>query len=455
MNATRDTVRRRRAGGRGWLLVPVVLLAAGLWAVVTLPSAPPVEPLADLGLDPAAIAAAEAYAAPRRAWALVGWVVRLAVPLLWVALPAGRRVLRRVAGPRERSPWRAGLVAVVVLGTADLLLLPANAWLGHVREVEFGFRTAGLASWLRDWAVAVGLELGLAAVLVAALFAVLARRPGRWQGPVLAVGATLVVAGTALLPLVVTPLFLDAEPLGEGVVRDRVVRVVEDAEQALGRELGTPTVEVVDASRRTTRRNALVTGLGPTLRVQLFDTLVADELADDEARATLDAARATGGRAAAAEPAADDLELTAVIVAHELGHAVRADTLRAAALGAAALVPGVLLLDRLLVSRRVNRLVDSRSPTDPRLASVLVVAAVLVGALVTPMGLAVSRQVEHAADAFALEAGADPAAQAALHRSFVTRDLSPPDRPWWVMVLFSTHPTPAERIARAQDASAG
>ena len=59
----------------------------------------------------------------------------------------------------------------------------------------------------------------------------------------------------------------------------------------------------VDASRRTTAANAYVTGLGPTKRVVLFDTLL-DRYSRDEVR---------------------------VVVAHELAHVRHRDVLRGVA----------------------------------------------------------------------------------------------------------------------------
>ena len=81
----------------------------------------------------------------------------------------------------------------------------------------------------------------------------------------------------ALAPVVLDPVFNDFTPLPEGDTRADVL--------ALAREAGVSVGQVfsVDASRRTTAANAYVTGLGPTKRVVLFDTLL-DRYSRDEVR---------------------------------------------------------------------------------------------------------------------------------------------------------------------------
>ena len=60
------------------------------------------------------------------------------------------------------------------------------------------------------------------------------------------------------------------EPLPEGETRRDVLALADAAGVSVGE------VYSVDASRRTTSVNAYVNGLGPTKRVVLFDTLLAD-----------------------------------------------------------------------------------------------------------------------------------------------------------------------------------
>ncbi len=395
----------------------MILLAAGAWGLLTLPRAPAVVggAVPEEAFDPELLAFLADYRLPGRLIAPVGLLVRLALPLAFVVTKPGRRVLDRLAGPRDHSPARAALVAVVMLGVADLVLAPINFWFGHVRETRFGFRTAGPLDWVRDFAIAVGIQLMIVAVGAALVAWGIRRWPTDWHWRAMAGGALLTLLGSMVWPLLVTPLFNATAPLPEGELRDRIEALVVVA----GFDASLP-IEVLDTSRRSTRVNAFVLGIGPTMRVQVNDNLLAEN--EDQ---------------------------TVAILAHELVHARNVDALRATVLGAAVLLPALLLIRRFVDDDRVNHLVASRSASDPRLVAAGIALLVVLEFVVTPIGLALSREVEAAADQGALELGADPDAQVALHRRFVIEEFSSPDRPAWVEIFFATHPSSVERIRRA------
>src|SRR5581483_1410970 len=87
-------------------------------------------------------------------------------------------------------------------------------------------------------------------------------------------------------PVVLEPLFNRFEPLEDETLAENL--------RLLSQRAGVPVREVLvaDASRRTTKVNAYVSGIGRTRRVVLFDTLLA----------------------------ATDPPAVQVVVAHELGH---------------------------------------------------------------------------------------------------------------------------------------
>ena len=138
---------------------------------------------------------------------------------------------------------------------------------------------------------------------------------------------------------------------------------------------------VADASRRTNALNAYVSGLGPTRRIVVYDTLLRE-----------------------APPA----EVEAV-VAHELGHAKDRDVLTGTligALGAAAAVCAIYLLGSWTgLLRRAG--VDSI--TDPRAIALLLASPLSPGSSPAPLQSLVSRRIEARADAHALALTDDPA----------------------------------------------
>jgi STE24 endopeptidase len=170
----------------------------------------------------------------------------------------------------------------------------------------------------------------------------------------------------------------------------------------------------VDASRRTTAANAYVTGLGPTKRVVLFDTLL-DRYSRDEIR---------------------------LVVAHELAHVRHRDVPRNVAY-AAIIAPALALA--------VQRLSWALSPEreTPATLPALALAAALVGGPIGVIGNRLSRAVERRADQFALELAGAPEAFVSFERAIALQNLADLEPPWWVSRLLSTHPPTAERIGAA------
>src|SRR5690606_38708989 len=140
------------------------------------------------------------------------------------------------------------------------------------------------------------------------------------------------------------------------------------------------------ASRRTRAVNAYVSGLGPTRRIVVFDTLLAQ-----------------------APPAAAES-----VVAHELAHARHRDVAGGPLLGArgaAAMVVGWYLLGGW---GGLLRVAGAGSVTQPRAVALLVAVATVAGVLAAPAQALVSRRVEARADAHALALTGDPAGFAAM-----------------------------------------
>ena len=78
----------------------------------------------------------------------------------------------------------------------------------------------------------------------------------------------------------IVPLFNKQTPLQEGSLRDKI----QDFAEKVGFKLD--NIYVIDGSKRSTKANAYLTGLGPKKRVVLYDTLI-DELTEEEIVAVL------------------------------------------------------------------------------------------------------------------------------------------------------------------------
>jgi STE24 endopeptidase len=307
-------------------------------------------------------------------------------------------------------------LTALVLGVGALVRLPLSAWRGWAYERRWGFSTQSLRAWFSDLLKGLVLGAALTGVGLVALIGSARAWPGWWP-LVAAPGAALLTLVLSLLaPLLFERVFNRFWPL-------------PDAELARGlRELseraGVPvrTMLVADASRRTRKHNAYVSGLGPTRRLVLYDTLLEDVPAG---------------------------ELRGV-VAHELGHRRFRHVAAGTLLGMAGAAGAVIVLWGLLSWPWLLSAVSASGPGDPRVVPlVLLVLWVLeLGAL--PFETWLSRRWERTADRFALELTGDGEAFEQMQRRLALANLSDLDPPPLLYALLFTHPTPPERIAAAR-----
>lgn len=353
----------------------------------------------------------ESYRSWARVLFLAGLAAELAVLglLVWKARPLAAR-LGRLGRGRVRTAVLVGTAVVVAVWGAGL---PFGA-VSHVRRVDHGLSEQGWGGWLRDRAVSLGVESVLVAIAVAGAVWLAARLGRRWW--VAGAPALVAVAAAVVLaqPLVLEPLFNRFAPLPDRLLAAEV----EELAARMGVDVD--DVLVADASRRTTTANAYVTGIGPTRRVVLYDTLLDGRFTRGEILS---------------------------VSAHELAHVGERHLWKGLGWFALLAVPGVLLLARLTEHRG--------GLGDPALVP-LGLAFVVVYLLVTqPLANAVSRRYEAEADWLALQATGDPESAVSLERRFVTTSLSDPDPPEWVTYWLGTHPPPLERIAMAAATRAG
>jgi STE24 endopeptidase len=316
------------------------------------------------------------------------------------------------------GPWWARTLELValVLGVSTLVRLPLSAWRGWAHERRWGFSTQTLGGWLLD--VAKGLCLGAVLTGVGLLGLVWSARVwAEWWPAVAAPAAALLTLVLSLLaPLLFERLFNRFWPLPDAALAHDLRELSERA------RVPVRTILVADASRRTRKHNAYVSGLGPTRRLVLFDTLLEDSPVG---------------------------ELRGV-VAHELGHRrfrhVAIGTLLAMAGAAAA----VLALRVVFAWDGLVAAAGADGPGDPRIVPLVLLVLWLLELLALPWETWLSRRWERAADRFALELTANGAAMEEMHRRLALANLADLDPPPFLYVLLFTHPTPPERIAAAR-----
>ena len=167
--------------------------------------------------------------------------------------------------PRRSARFVLGALLVVL---SALVRLPLSIWLGLTHERAFGFSRQSGRDYALDRVKGIGIGALLTGLGMAGLVGAAVVFPSSWP-VVAAIGAALLVLLLSFVaPVVLEPVFNRFRPLEDAELRSAVLQLADDA--------GVPVREVLvaDASRRTTKLNAYVSGLGATRRVVLYDTLV-------------------------------------------------------------------------------------------------------------------------------------------------------------------------------------
>lgn len=212
--------------------------------------------------------------------AIIGLFYGLAVAffLLNTGLSARMRTTaERISG---RKPLQTALYGVQYIMITTVLLLPLSVYSGFVRERRYGFSTQSLGGYVSDRFIGLAVSLVLVCVLLVLLYGAIRRAPRTWWiwGAGVSLGFLAVIA--FISPVYLAPLFNRYEPLDDGALKDRVL--------AMARANGVPADEVYqyDASKRTTKISANVSGVFGTTRISLNDNLL-DRGTDAEIEAVM------------------------------------------------------------------------------------------------------------------------------------------------------------------------
>lgn len=224
----------------------------------------------------------------------------------------------------------------------------------------------------------------------------------RWWIPGAAAFVGLAALFTFISPYTVT----DAHPL-------RDPQLAADAKR-LAKQEGVSGVPVVvqDVDEYTDAANAYTTGLGPSRKVFLWNTLLDGRFTDGEVR---------------------------VVMAHEFAHQTRDHLPKGIAWYALFAFPGAYVIAR--ATRRRGGM------GKPEAIPLALLVLVVLNLAATPLENVISRHMEAEADWVALETTKDPASGQKLFQNFAKTSLGDPNPPTLAYLWFDGHPTLMQRIA--------
>lgn len=290
--------------------------------------------------------------------------------------------------------------------------LPTDLYSTFKLEARFGFNKTTWKLYLTD-----KLKGFLLAILIGLPFLWVVLRLMEATGSYWWIWTFFFVSGFELLmviayPTLIAPLFNKFEPLPEGELQNRILRLAEQV------GFKTNGIFSMDGSKRSAHSNAYFTGIGKAKRIVLFDTLIA--------QMTIDQGLA--------------------VLAHEMGHYKMKHIRRMLVVQIIFLFFGLYILSLLLNYRPLFSAFGLDNPSN---AAALVLFSLLAGPatfFLGPLINLLSRKHEYEADRFAVETLRNhrPMEEALINLTVKNlSNLTP--HPWYSAYHYS-HPTPTERI---------
>lgn len=285
--------------------------------------------------------------------------------------------MRNIARRFSFWPWAStGIYAVFWLVAGFVLGLPAEYYVGFVREHAYGLSTQDFKGWSVDELKDLGVDLVIIPLIMCVLYAIVRRLGARWWIWASVGGFFLSLLLLMVAPVFLSPIFNDYQPLPSGQVREAVLSL------ARANRIPTGHVSWFDASKQTTRVSANVAGFLGTTGVNLNDNLV-NKTSLPEIKAVL---------------------------GHEMGHFVLNHGLRLTIYLSLVIALGLFFVHLTMdwaLARWGGRLkLEGRE--DPAALPLAILVLSTFFFLMTPVMNSIVRQAEAEADAFGLNAAREP-----------------------------------------------
>jgi Zn-dependent protease with chaperone function len=282
--------------------------------------------------------------------------------------------------------------------------------------------------WLWDWTKAELLQIALALLVVTLLFALIRSKPRSWWLFAWLGAIPLSLFLGLIAPWYVDPLFNKFRPLQE--TNPQLVESIVSLTYAAGHPVPRSQMFLMEASAKTNAINAYVAGLGPSKRIVIWDTSIRKTKPEE----------------------------LLFIVGHEMGHYVLGHVLKGFAYFFALLFVALFLAYRLLqwtVAHWGPRW-GIRAQSDWAALGALLLLFNIMSFFGEPIGNAISRTQEHAADAYGLQLiqGFFPNANEVAAHSFQVlgeEDLDDPNPPKFIVLWLYSHPPLNDRLRFAHD----
>ena len=358
---------------------------------------------------------------------IVGTIYGLVVLLVILYLGIVARFRDWAEKATKYSFLQALIVVPLFLLITTVLNLPLDAY-GHSVSRQYGLSVQGWASWFADAGKGFFVSAVIGVVVLWLMILIIRKSPRRWWFyfwfPAYAI-SLLVVYGS---PWVIDPLFNKFEPLEKH--NPELVRHIEELSARSGLAIPPERMYAMLASEKTTELNAYVTGFGASKRIVVWDTTI-KKMSQPE---------------------------TLFVVGHEMGHYVLNHIVYGVALLAIGLFIALYVIYVIAnwTLRRFGARWHIREMGDWAVLPMIFLILSIVSFFSSPIGNAISRQMEHNADIYGLEIthGINPDDQENAAHAFQVLGEVSLDYPYssrFLTFWYGSHPSIPDRVRFAHN----
>lgn len=335
---------------------------------------------------------------------------------LWLMLHTGMSArLRDQVNELTKNSF--GRIAVYYASLALSLLaftLPVYIVGDHFLEVAYQQERQSFFVWLLGRLFDTTLDIIVTVPGLWIIFQLINRFPKWWGALLFAVLVPVTIARIVLSPIALDQMKQGFQPLPEGALRERLVRIANKC------GIEKPVLLVEEVRPYTSELNAYVTGMGDIVRIVVYDTTL-DSLKDDEIE---------------------------VMVAHEIGHYRMNHLWLRSAVGLIWI--GIVLAVVSPLAPGMVRLLPKRwgiqGLGDIAIIPAAWMACFITNLMVSPLTHGFGRYMEQQADLYALEQTKNPDAMIRELRTYARLNVVDPDPSPLVVLFFHNHPPISERV---------
>jgi len=334
-----------------------------------------------------------------------GLAISLASPLLFFKY-GGTEIIKKIGFKRKISEGASFCFLYGVF--TELIIFPKILFSAFYRARLVGLSTASFSDFMGRYFQGIifySLEMLPVAIIVYIIFI----KRKRWYIYVSIILVLIAIGGAYISPYI-DEMQNDLVAMKDGELKNSILELaknsgVEDLD-----------IRVVEKSNTTNSINAYMTGIGGSRRIVFWDTTLT--LSNEEILA---------------------------IAAHEMGHYEMSHIQKSIMLNIFMTILLILVTHRIMLKYkgREYRVIDNIPKTLFILNLLLLV--------ITPIQTAYSRNMEYAADQFAMEATNDGYTNGSLEIKFIQQNLSPIDvNPLYKWLVYD-HPTVKDRIEQSNE----